>query len=90
MGGYFVNGEKTWLVTKGDNLENAKKVFPSTDVNITSYGRRYLGATLGTENFASQYGGTQALEWAEQVTRLAKIATSQPQCAYAAFRRGSF
>ena len=26
--GHFVNGEKTWLVTKGDNLENAKKVFP--------------------------------------------------------------
>ena len=25
--GYFVNGEKTWLVTKGDNLENAKNVF---------------------------------------------------------------
>ena len=85
--GYFVNGEKTWLVTKGDNLDNAKKVFSGTDVNITSYGKRYLGATLGTENFASQYVGKQALEWAEQVIRLAKIATSQPQCAYAAFRR---
>ena len=43
--------------------------------------------TLGTEDIVRQYVSKQASEWAEQVVRLAKIAASQPQCAYAAFRR---
>ena len=34
--GYFVNGEKTWLVAREENLDDAKKVFSDTDVNITS------------------------------------------------------
>ena len=33
--GYFVNGEKTWLVTKEEHFEEAQEIFHGTGVNIT-------------------------------------------------------
>ena len=33
--GYFVNGEKTWLVTKEQHLKDAQKIFHGIGVNIT-------------------------------------------------------
>ena len=45
--GYFANAAKTWLLTKDKFLNQAKILFQDTQVNITSYGRPYLGAALG-------------------------------------------
>ena len=53
--GYFPNASKTWLVTKKDLLPNAMQAFADTDVQVTTDGRPYLGAALGTEEFAQAF-----------------------------------
>ena len=44
--GYFANSTKTWLVTKDSSLSSATAAFAGTNVNVTSYGRPYVGAPL--------------------------------------------
>ena len=46
--GYFSNASKTWLVTKSEHLDKAKQLFDKSNVNITCYGRPYLGVPLGS------------------------------------------
>ena len=53
--GYYANPLKTWLVTKEQHLSQARSVFGSTDVNITSHGRPYLGVPLGSEEFVQEF-----------------------------------
>ena len=53
--GYNVNAPKTWLVVKESYLSTAKQVFQDTGVNVTTEGRPYLGAPLGTEEFTTKY-----------------------------------
>ena len=46
--GYFVNPQKTWLVTKDNFLSSASEMFEDTMVNITTDGRPVLGSqTVG-------------------------------------------
>ena len=85
--GYFVNGEKTWLVTKEEHFEEAQEIFHGTGVNITVSGKRHIGAAVGTHEFVTEYVSHQVTGWVEQINRLSDIAKSQPQSAYAAFRR---
>ena len=85
--GYLVNGAKTWLVTKEEHLEEAQHIFKGTEVNITVEGKRHLGGALGTREFTTAYVSQKVSSWVEQVNRLSTIARSQPQSAYAAFRR---
>ena len=42
--GYYSNSGKTWLVVKPEIYESATAVFASTGVQITTKGRRHLGA----------------------------------------------
>ena len=49
--GYYPNPSKTWLVTKIDCVSTAAKAFDGTNVNITSEGRPYLGAPLGSDDY---------------------------------------
>ena len=52
MFGYFVNADKTWLVTKEEHLASAIDTFSNTGVQVTSDdGRPYLGAAIGTQEF---------------------------------------
>ena len=37
--GYFPNGEKTWLVVKDKDYEEATRIFATTKVQITTQGR---------------------------------------------------
>ena len=54
------------------------ELFADSGVQITVEGRRHLGAALGTESFTESYVKGKVQEWVEEVTRLTKIATSQP------------
>ena len=56
--GYFANATKTWLLTKEKFLDQAKILFQDTQVNITTHGRHYLGAALGSKEFVDQFMGT--------------------------------
>ena len=51
--GYYTNSSKTWLIVKEDAYEEAMQVFSATNIRITSSGRKYLGITIGNEEFKS-------------------------------------
>ena len=56
-----------------------------TAINITTEGRKHLGAALGSRSYLEQYVNGKVEEWVQQVTRLAEVPLSQPQACYAAF-----
>ena len=53
--GYFANSTKTWLITKDSCLSRATAAFADTNVNVTSSGRPYLGAPLGSSEFTTAF-----------------------------------
>lgn len=84
--GYFVNSSKTWLIVKDPaKIKEAEELFNGTDVNITSEGRKHLGAAIGSDAFKSQFIREKVEEWRNEVVALATIANSEPQLAYSAY-----
>ena len=63
-------------------------MFTGTGINITTEGRKHLGAALGSRSYLEQYVGGKVEDWVGEVTRLAKFVRSQPQASYAAFPFG--
>ena len=57
----------------------AKEMFAGTGINITTEGRKHLGAALGSRSYLEQYVGGKVEDWVGGVTRLAQFARSQPQ-----------
>ena len=53
--GYLVNGSKSWLIVKSQELaDKADRVF-GDKVNITTEGKRRLGAVIGSKEYKDQY-----------------------------------
>ena len=86
--GYHPNASKTWLIVKENHLEAAKAAFQGTEVQITTEGKRHLGAAIGTPSFVESYVQKKASGWIEEVKHLSSIAVTQPHAAYAAFTHG--
>ena len=86
--GYFPNPAKTWLVTKQDHFNLATETFRGSGVNVTSEGRPYLGAAIGTSEYVEKYVSSKVSEWSSCVNTLSDIAKSQPQAAYSALTHG--
>lgn len=53
--GYFDNATKTWLVVKPEHLSEAVAAFANTNVNVTSEGRPYLGAAIGSSKYVHEF-----------------------------------
>ena len=70
---------------KPEKERPAKEIFSETTINITTEGRKHLGAVLGSRDFFEEYVDEKVEEWVAQVTSLAEFATTQPQSSYAAF-----
>ena len=85
---YFPNPKKCWLVVKPEKEGRAKEMFAGTGINITTEGRKQLGAALGSPSYLEQHVGRKVEDWMGEVTRLAEFARSQPQTSYAAFTLG--
>ena len=51
--GYFPNAPKTWLVTKEGLHDAAVSIFANTGVSVTSNGRPYLGAAIGSREYVA-------------------------------------
>ena len=49
--GYFPNPQKCWLIVKHEKERLAKEIFSETTINITTEGRKHLGAALGFRAF---------------------------------------
>ena len=80
--GYFPNAKKTWLVVKEGSVEKAKELFENTGIRITSKGRPYLGAPLGSVSFHDEFVRAKVKEWQTAIVKLSEIAESQPHAAY--------
>ena len=63
-------------------------MFAETGINITTEGRKHLGAALRSRSYLEQYVGGKVEDWVGEVMRLAEFARSQPQASYAAFTFG--
>ena len=86
--GYFPNAIKTWLVVKEASKEDAAKAFHGTGVQITSGGRRLLGATVGTTAFTKEYVSAKILTLENEIGTLAEFAKTQPHAAFSALTHG--
>ena len=86
--GYYPNSKKCWLVVKPGKEGRAKEMFAGTGINITTGGRKHLGAALGSRSHLDQYVGGKVGDWVGEVTKLAEFARSQQQASYAAFTFG--
>ena len=86
--GYSANPIKTWLVTKDSCLSRATAAFADTNVNVTSSGRPYLGAPLGSPEYSTEFVRDKVEIWSNELKTLSEIAITQPHAAYAAFTHG--
>ena len=78
--GYFANATKTWLVTKEKHLDTAKASFANTGVQVTSEGRPYLGAVIGSEEFVVSHVKDKVAKWTKELDSL--VATSCCICCF--------
>ena len=86
--GYFVNGRKSWLIVKTKQIaELARSLFGDT-VNITTEGKRHLGAVIGSEEYKKEYCNELVNNWVNQLNVLNDFATTQPHAAYIAYTKG--
>ena len=69
-------------------MSEAITMFQNSGITITCGGRRCLGAALGGDGFQNQFVSAKISQWVSEVEKLAQIAKTQPQPAYAVFTHG--
>ena len=79
---------KSWLIIKPEVEGKAKTIFHGSGVQITTEGKRHLGASLGSTKYKEEYLSSKVDEWIAQLRILSQIARTQPQAAYSAFITG--
>ena len=79
---------KTHLVVKPDHEAKARALFADTGVNVTTDGKRHLGAAIGSKAFTTQYVSEKVNSWCDEINQLAHIAITQPHSAYCAYTHG--
>ena len=69
--GYYVNEKKLWLIKKNEALlENAKNLLSDNKVNITTEGKRYLGAAISSNEFRKKYVNEKVSKLCEELKAL--------------------
>ena len=86
--GYDVNGGKSWLIVKSEEMKQQAKEIFGDSVNITADGKRHLGAVIGSEEYKREFCEEKVQKWTDELTILTEIAETHPQMAYAAFQKG--
>ena len=87
--GYFVKPSKSWIILKNpDRKQEVETLFQDAPINITTEGKRHLGAVLGTEDYKNTYIDEKVTEWCGRIMKLSEIAKSEPHAAYSAFIHG--
>ena len=54
-----------WLIVKEDYHSNAAATFEGTNIHVTSTGRPYLEAALGTATYIDQFVTEKVIQWSE-------------------------
>ena len=66
--GYYVNRSKSWLIVKtAPAADEARKIFANS-VNITTDGKRHLGAVIGSDEYKSEYCEGLVNNWVKELT----------------------
>ena len=87
--GYFPNAPKCWIILKSPELrELAEELFGADGVNITTEGKRHIGAALGSEEFKEEFVKEKVQKWTADVHELSAIAKEEPQAALSAYNIG--
>ena len=86
--GYHPNATKTHLVVKAEHAERARELFAGTGINITTEGKRHLGAAVGPRSYTKEYVADKVRKWSEEIKQLANVAQTQPYAAYCAYTHG--
>ena len=86
--GYYPEPSKSILIIKDASfLQEAKRLFAGTGVQISYHGQRHLGAAIGSDDFKQQYVSTKVSKWIADIKELAKVAADDPQAALSAFTK---
>jgi len=48
---YYLQPTKSWLIVKQEKLEQARRAFEGTGIQITIEGERHLGVVIGNEEY---------------------------------------
>ena len=75
-------------MTKDGHHEEASAIFADSGVNITSDGRPYLGAAIGSQEFIEDYVRSKVKTWSSNIAQLSEIAMSQPHASFTALTHG--
>ena len=86
--GYHPNGTKTHLVVKAEHATKARELFAGTGVNVTTEGKRHLGAAVGSRSYMEEYVTGKVTKWCDEIKQLATIVQTQPHAAYSAYTHG--
>ena len=88
--GYFQNATKSWLLVKGNAVQQARALFEDSGINITIEGRRLIGVALRTEPFVTSFisASVTRLTHDQRLLRLAEFTKSQAHAAYVAYTHG--
>ena len=76
---------KSWLIFKENKLKKPFRYLEEHIVQISTEGKRHLGAVTGTEENKKNYINDKVSEWTKKINMLANIATTHPQAAYTAY-----
>ena len=86
--GYTAKPSKSWLIVKEPYLTLASSVFANAGIQITTEGRRHLGAVIGSESNKIEFVERKVSEWVGEMNVLSRIALTEPHAAYCAFTNG--
>ena len=86
--GYHPNAKKTHLVVKPELIDEAKRLFGNTNIQISAEGQRHLGSAIGTDDFIGIYVKQKIEKWVKEIASLTETARTHPYAAYAAFVHG--
>ena len=60
-------------ITKSTKSYLLRTMFPDTNINITTDGRKHLGAAIGSEIYKVQYAKDLVDDWNRQPSSIAEI-----------------
>ena len=85
--GYFINGPKCQLITKKNMMEEAKRVFHNTGVQI-GLGDRVLGSAIGDASAMNLYCEEKVQKYSKMTEKLREFARSNPHPIYSFLTKG--
>ena len=85
--GYFFNGPKCQLITKKNMMEEAKRVFHNTGIQI-GLGARVLDSVIGDSSAMNMFCEEKVQKYSKLTKKLREFARSNPHPVYSCLTKG--